>query len=181
VIAIILTIMVLDLRPPGSEFKHDTLSALATYLTPKLICYALSFVIVAKIWVSHHRLFCAVSHTTTPLIWLNSLLLFWISLIPFATGFLSDDPSLPLAVATYGAVLFLSASSFTLLRYYVSTRLLREGEALHPHLIRYSLAAMGLYGLGAVLAYVSVHLSFALFILVPIISIPIDRDRRAAV
>jgi uncharacterized membrane protein len=178
VIAILMTIMVLDLRPPGHQLKEHSFSELVDYLTPKLIVYALSFAIIAKMWVSHHKLFCAASHTTTPLIWLNNLLLFWMSLIPFATGFLSEDPARPLAVATYGTVLCLNASSFTLLRYYVVTHLRRDGEGVHPHLLRYSLAAVALYGLGAWLAFVSVHLSFALFILVPFMSIPIDRDSR---
>jgi uncharacterized membrane protein len=180
VIAIALTIMVLDLRPPGGAMDHDSLPALADYLTPRLTCYALSFLIIAKMWVSHHQLLSAASHATTPLMWLNNLLLFWMSLIPFATGYLSQDPSRPLAVATYGVVLFLNASSFTLMRYYVVTHLLRVDRAVYPHLIRLSMAAMALYGLGAAMAYVSVHLSFALFILVPILSIPVDRQVRVA-
>jgi uncharacterized membrane protein len=180
VIAIALTIMVLDLRPPGGEFKHGSFAELADYLAPKLTVYALSFAIIAKMWVSHHRLFNLAPYATTSLIWLNNLLLFWMSLIPFATGFLSEDPSRPLAVATYGTVLCLNASSFTLLRYYIVTHLRPDGADIHPHLLRYSIGAVALYALGAALAYVSVNLSFALFVLVPIMSIPIDRDRRTA-
>jgi uncharacterized membrane protein len=55
VIAIIITIMVLDLRPPGHEISHNTLGHLAGYLAPKLTVYVLSFIIVARIWVSHHQ------------------------------------------------------------------------------------------------------------------------------
>jgi hypothetical protein len=113
VIAILMTIMVLDLRPPGSELKHHTFAELVHYLTPKLTVYALSFVIIAKMWVSHHRLFCAAKHVTTRLLWLNNLLQFWMSLIPFATGFVSEDQTRPIAVATYGMVLCLNAFSFT--------------------------------------------------------------------
>jgi uncharacterized membrane protein len=176
VIAILLTIMVLDLRPPGREFKHDSLVELVDYLTPKLTVYALSFVIIAKMWVSHRRLFCVAPHATTTLIWLNNLLLFWMSLIPFATGFVSEDETRPLAVATYGTVLCLNAISFALLRYYVVTYLPVEGD-IHPHIVRYSIGAVALYALGAALAYVSIYLSFAVFVLVPIMSIPIDRYR----
>lgn len=175
VIAILLTIMVLDLRPPGHDLRHDTFAELVHYLTPKLTVYALSFVIIAKMWVSHHRLFCVVTHVTMPLLWLNNLLLFWMSLIPFATGFVSEDPTRPVAVATYGTVLSLNALSFTLLRQYVLTRLSPASKDIHPHLIRYSIGAVALYAFGAVVAGVSTHLSFALFILVPIMSIPIDR------
>jgi uncharacterized membrane protein len=179
VIAILMTIMVLDLRPPGSELRHHTFAELVHYLTPKLTVYALSFVIIAKMWVSHHRLFCAATHVTTPLLWLNNLLLFWMSLIPFATGFVSEDQTRPVAVATYGMVLCLNAFSFTLLRHYVVTHLSPGNKDIHPHIMRYSIGAMALYALGAALAYVSTYLSFVLFILVPILSIPIDREPRA--
>jgi uncharacterized membrane protein len=180
VIAILMTIMVLDLKPPGHALKHHTIAELVHYLTPKLTVYALSFVIIAKMWVSHQRLFSAVTHVTTPLLWLNNLLLFWMSLIPFATGFVSEDQTRPVAVATYGAVLCLNAFSFTLLRHYVVTHLSPDSKDIHPHIMRYSIGAMALYALGAVLAYVSTYLSFVLFILVPIMSIPIDRNGREA-
>ena len=180
VIAILMTIMVLDLKPPGHALKHHTAAELVHYLTPKLTVYALSFVIIAKMWVSHHRLFCAARHTTTPLLWLNNLLLFWMSLIPFATGFVSEDQTRPIAVATYGTVLFFNAFSFTLLRHYVVTHLASGSKDIHPRIMRYSIAAMALYALGAALAYVSTYLSFVLFILVPIMSIPIDRNGQVA-
>jgi hypothetical protein len=67
-----------------------------------------------------------------------------------------------------------------LLRHYVVTHLSPGGKDVHPHIMRYSIGAMTLYALGAVLAYVSTYLSFVLFILVPILSIPIDRERSAS-
>jgi len=73
-------------------------------------------------------------------------------------------------------VLCLNAFSFTLLRHYVVTHLAPDGGGIHPHIVRYSVGAMVLYALGAALAYVSTYLSFVLFILVPIMSIPIDRN-----
>jgi uncharacterized membrane protein len=68
----------------------------------------------------------------------NLLLLFFMSLIPFATGFLGEDPARPLAVATYSTVMFLTASTFTWLRYYLVTHLRDEEHAghLHPRLMR---------------------------------------------
>ena len=174
VIAILLTIMVLDLRPPGRTMDHDSLAELVSYLIPKLMVYALSFAIIAKMWMSHHQLLSATSHSTAPLMWLNNLLLFWMSLIPFAAGYLSEDPDRPLAVATYGTVLLLNALSFTLLRQYVVTHLRRDNHALHPRLVQFSIVAVVLYGLGVLFAYVSVYISFALFILVPLMFIPTD-------
>jgi TMEM175 potassium channel family protein len=172
VIAIILTIMVLDLRPPGHEINHNTLAQLADYLTPRLTIYALSFVIVARIWVSHHQLLYAAAHSTPRLMWLNLLLLFFMSLIPFATGYLGEDPFRPLAVATYSTVMFLTASTFTWLRHFVVTYLQDEAHAghLHPRLMRRSTMGMAFYGLGIPCAYLSVYVSYLLFILVPVIS-----------
>jgi TMEM175 potassium channel family protein len=172
VIAIIITIMVLDLRPPGQAINHNTLAHLADYLTPKLTVYMLSFIIVARIWVSHHQLLYAASHTTPRLMWLNLLLLFFMSLIPFATGYLGEDPARPLAVATYSTVMFLTASTFTWMRYYVVTQLRDDEHAghLHPRLMRRSIMGMAFYGLGIPCAYVSVYVCYALFIVVPVIS-----------
>jgi TMEM175 potassium channel family protein len=172
VIAIILTIMVLDLRPPGHAIDHDSLHGLMGYLTPRLSVYAMSFVIVARIWVSHHQLLFAASHTTPRLMWLNLLLLFFMSLIPFATGYLGEDPFRELAVASYSTVMFLTAATFTWLRYYVTTHLrdVEHAGHLHPDLMKRSYLGMALYALGVPCAYVSVYVSYLLFILVPVIS-----------
>ena len=180
VIAIILTIMVLDLRPPGHAIDHDSLYGLTNYLTPKLTVYAMSFIIVARIWVSHHQLVFAAAHTTPRLMWLNLLLLFFMSLIPFATGYLGEDPFRQLAVATYSTVLFLTASTFTWLRHYVTTRLRDEAHAghLHPRLMRRSYMGMALYALGVPCAYFSIYVSYAIFILVPVMSFLNDMQWR---
>ena len=172
VIAIILTIMVLELRPPGHAIDHDTLPKLVAYLLPRLSVYALSFIIIARIWVSHHQLLFAASHSTMRLLWLNMLLLFWMSLIPSATGYLGEDLDRPLAVATYSTVMFLTASTFTWLRYYVMAHLRHEEHSahLHPLLLQRSIAGMVLYGLGIPFAYFSVYASYLMFILVPVIS-----------
>jgi uncharacterized membrane protein len=182
VMAIILTIMVLDLRPPGHDIDHESLHGLVNYLTPKLTVYAMSFAIVARLWVSHHQLLYATSHTTPRLMWLNLLLLFFMSLIPFATGYLGEDPFRQLAVATYSSVMFLTASTFTWLRHYVVTSLRDEEHAmhLHPSMMKRSYLGMGLYGLGIPCAYVSVYLSYALFIVVPVLAMLNDVRPRDA-
>ena len=181
VIAIIITIMVLDLRPPGHEIDHEALAQLVRYLAPKLTVYILSFVVVARIWVSHHELLYAAAHTTPGLMWLNLLMLFFMSLIPFATGYLGEDPTRQLAVATYATVMFLTASTFTWMRLYVVTRLLDDKRAdhLHPRLVRRSIIGMALYGAGIPCAYVSVYLCYALFIAVPVIACLNDVRPRA--
>ena len=111
VIAIIVTIMVLDLRAPS----EPTLPALWK-VAPVFISYALSFLVVAIMWVNHHHLIHAVHGVTTRLLWSNIYLLFWMSLVPFVTDYLGKNYREPLAVALYGLDLVLCSSAFYLLR-----------------------------------------------------------------
>jgi uncharacterized membrane protein len=131
--------------------------------------------------VSHHQLLFAARHTTIPLLWLNVLLLFWLSLVPFATGYLGEDLGRALAVATYATVMFLTASTFTWLRHYVMKRLRHEERSthLHPQLLLRSYMGMAFYGLAIPFAFISVYVSYVLFILVPIISFMNDFKPRS--
>src|SRR6266536_5696714 len=111
VIAIIVTIMVLELRAPS----QPTLAALWK-VAPVFISYGLSFLVVAIMWVNHHHLIHAVRQVTARLLWSNLNLLFWMSLVPFVTDFLVKNYREPMAVALYGLDLTLCASAFYLLR-----------------------------------------------------------------
>src|ERR1700747_1731103 len=102
VIAIIVTIMVLDLHAP----MQPTLPALLK-VAPSFISYALSFLVVGIMWVNHHHLIHVVHRVTAGLLWSNLNLLFWMSLVPFVTDFLAKNFRQPLAVALYGFDLFL--------------------------------------------------------------------------
>src|SRR4030066_1321815 len=110
VIAIIMTIMVLELTIP-----HDpSLSALAALL-PKLISYALSFVVLGIYWNNHPHLLQAAKHVNGRVLWANLHLLFWLSLIPFTTGWVGENDFATLPVALYGMVLLLSGFAYNLL------------------------------------------------------------------
>src|SRR5947209_3162267 len=111
VIAIIVTIMVLELRAPS----QPTLAALGK-VAPVFISYALSFLVVAIMWVNHHHMMHAVRGVTIRLLWTNIYLLFWMSLVPFVTDYLGKNYREPLAVALYGLNLVLCASAFYFLR-----------------------------------------------------------------
>src|SRR6202040_928434 len=102
VIAIIVTIMVLELRAPS----QPTLAALAK-VAPIFVSYGLSFLVVAIMWVNHHHLIHAVHRVTTRLLWTNMYLLFWMSLVPFVTDYLGKNYREPMAVALYGLDLVL--------------------------------------------------------------------------
>jgi uncharacterized membrane protein len=87
VIAIIVTIMVLELKLPEHVAEYGLVSGLLVPMSPKLISYAMSFLVVAIMWVNHNALMATVRRATRAILWQNNHLLFWMSLIPFATGF----------------------------------------------------------------------------------------------
>src|ERR1700731_5117626 len=111
VIAIVVTIMVVELRAPS----QPTLAALWK-VAPVFISYALSFLVVAIMWVNHHHLIHAVREVTARLLWSNLYLLFWMSLVPFVTDYLGKNYREPMAVALYGLGLPLCLTGFFFLR-----------------------------------------------------------------
>jgi len=98
VIAIIITIMVLELKAPQAATPRALLA-----LSPVFLSYALSFLVVAIMWVNHHHLIHGVRAVDGTLLWWNNALLFAMSLIPFSTAFLGENPRSPQAVSVYGA------------------------------------------------------------------------------
>ena len=110
VIAIIITIMVLELRPPQGAALADL-----GPLVPKLLTYVLSFVFIGVYWNNHHHLLHAVQRVDGPVLWANIHLLFWLSLVPFVTAWMGEHGAAPATVAAYGAVLLCSALAWLLL------------------------------------------------------------------
>jgi uncharacterized membrane protein len=110
VIAILITIMVLELRPPHGVALAD-LAALA----PKLLSYLLSFAFLAIYWNNHHHLLHAVERVDGRVLWANVHLLFWLSLTPFVTAWLGESGAATVPVAAYGLVLLLSGAAYYLL------------------------------------------------------------------
>jgi uncharacterized membrane protein len=164
VIAIIVTIMVLELRAPS----QPTWPALFK-LAPIFLSYGLSFLVVSIMWVNHHHLIHAVREVTARLLWSNLNLLFWMSLVPFVTDFLGKNHRQPMAVALYGLDLAMCGGAFYVLR----TELVRQyrhdnGLAeYHAGVQRKNLFSAGLYFSAVPLAYVSVYASFFIFVLIP--------------
>jgi TMEM175 potassium channel family protein len=114
VIAIIITIMVLEIKVPHG----DTVSNLRP-LIPILLSYVLSFVFIGIYWSNHHHLLQAAHQVNGAILWANLHLLFWLSLIPFVTGWMGENHFTSLPVALYGVVLLCSA-----IAYYILTRML---------------------------------------------------------
>ena len=111
VLAIIITIMVLELKVPHG----DTLEAV-TRLWPVFLSYVLSFVYVGIYWNNHHHLMHAATHVTCGMLWANLHLLFWLSLFPFATGWMGENHFAPLPSAAYGGVLLMAALAWFILQ-----------------------------------------------------------------
>lgn len=111
VIAIIITIMVLELKVPhGGDFGA------LTSLLPVFLSYVLSFIYLGIYWNNHHHMLHTCHKVTGPILWANLHLLFWLSLIPFATGWLGENPLVTAPAVLYGVILSLAAIAFLILQ-----------------------------------------------------------------
>ncbi|MEI6806039.1 MAG: TMEM175 family protein [Myxococcaceae bacterium] len=171
VLAIILTIMVLGLKVPDGV----GVSALLP-LTHVFLCYVLSFVYIAIYWSNHHHLFQIVKHVNGPILWANSNLLFWLSMIPFVTAWAGENHFAEVPVALYGLVLLLAALS-----YFILTRALLashgQGSDLEKALgsdIKGKIS-VALYALAIPIALIVPYLALAIYVLVAGVWIVPDR------
>ena len=171
VIAIIITIMVLELKVPhGATF--DTLLPLA----PVLLSYVLSFIYVGIYWNNHHHLLHAVTHVSGSVLWANLHLLFWLSLIPFVTGWMGENHFAPIPVAAYGIVLFMCAIAYKVLVHCLTHH--RDGNKVLAEAIgtdRKGSISLVLYLLGVALAFVHSWLGFSCYVVVAMMWLVPDR------
>ncbi len=116
VIAIIITIMVLEMKVPhGAHGEGPTLADLKPVL-PVFLSYALSFVYIGIYWNNHHHMLHATRRVTGGILWANLHLLFWLSLIPFVTGWMGENQFARVPTALYGALLLASAIAYVILQ-----------------------------------------------------------------
>src|SRR5437762_3554144 len=111
VIAIIITIMVLEMKVPHGDRMEDLLPLVPTFLS-----YVLSFVYVGIYWNNHHHMLQSTRHVTGGILWANLHLLFWLSLFPFATAWVGQNHFDSTPTAMYGVILFLAAIAYTILQ-----------------------------------------------------------------
>ena len=112
VLAIIITIMVLELKVP-----HGATFAELGALMPVFLSYVLSFVYIAIYWNNHHHMLHTVERVSAAILWGNMHLLFWLSLVPFATGWMGENHFAPLPSALYGFVLFMAGVAYYILQH----------------------------------------------------------------
>jgi len=171
VLAIIITIMVLELSVPQAA----DLSALLP-LVPVFLSYALSFVFLGIYWSNHHHLLQAVQRVDGRVLWANLHLLFWLSLIPFVTGWMGENDFAAWPVALYGVVLVLAAVA-----YFVLTRALialHGGESILAIAVGRDFKAklsVVIYLVAIPLAFVSAGLAFGLYVVVAVMWLVPDR------
>lgn len=171
VIAIIITIMVLELKVP-----HGADWAALRALAPNLVSYVLSFVYLAIYWNNHHHLLHTVTRVDGLILWANSHLLFWLSLVPAATGWMGENFLAPLPTAIYGAILLMPA-----IAYYLLQKAIVHQQGKHSVLA----SALGrdfkgkisvlLYAAAVALAFVDASLSIAIYALVAVMWLIPDR------
>lgn len=171
VIAVIITIMVLELKPP-----HGADMASLRSLAPIFGAYVLSFVYVAIYWNNHHHFFTLVKQVNGAILWANVHLLFWISLVPFATAWMGEDLRAPIPTAVYGLSLLMPALAW----YLMQTVIIRHQGA--DSLLRRALGAdlkgklsPALYLAGILAAFVNTYLADAFYVTVALIWLTPDR------
>jgi uncharacterized membrane protein len=171
VIAIIITIMVLELRPP-----HDPKLQALTSLIPVLLSYVMSFIYIGIYWSNHHHLLHAAEHVNGRVLWANLHLLFWLSLIPFATAWMGENHFAQWPVALYGILLLLAAIAYSILVRALLT--LHGSESLLANALGSDFkgkVSIVLYLVAISLAFVSPWLACAVYVLVAIMWLVPDR------
>ena len=180
VMAIIITIMVLELQIPELNKNLDTQDIMhhLIELLPHIAAYIFSFIMIGILWTNHHNLFHLLQKTDNFLLGQNLFLLFWMSLIPFITILIGANPYLPVSVALYGVIMLMISLTLTFMRGYTIKKCLvhtadeREGdkkiEKVFVKSKTHSYIATVAYLLSVPLAFVSVYLAYTCFI-IPII------------
>ena len=171
VIAIIITIMVLELKVP-----HGADLAALEGVTPVFLSYVLSFVYVGIYWNNHHHLFHVVRRVDGAMLWANLHLLFWLSLIPFATAWMGENHFAPLPTALYGFALLMPAVAWQILQLAILRSHGRDSplaRALGRDL-KGKLSPV-LYFAGILLAFADARVAGALYVLVALIWLVPDR------
>jgi uncharacterized membrane protein len=171
VIAILITIMVLELKVP-----HGADLAALTPLGPVFLAYVLSFVFLGIYWNNHHHLLHAAARINAKILWANLHLLFWLSLIPFVTGWMGENHLAPLPTAAYGAVMFPAGVAYLILQRAIVAAQGKDSKlaAALERDVKGPLSAVA-YASAIPLAFVEPWISAGLYVLVALMWLIPDR------
>jgi uncharacterized membrane protein len=171
VLAIIITIMVLELKVP-----HGTAAAALMPLLPVFLSYVLSFIYLGIYWNNHHHMLHATEYVSGSVLWANLHLLFWLSLVPFVTGWMGENHFAAAPVALYGVVLLMAAIAYWILQQRI---IASEGpESRLARAVRHDLKGKispVLYVIAIVGAFVATWISGVLFVAVALMWLVPDR------
>jgi uncharacterized membrane protein len=171
VIAIIITIMVLELKVP-----HGTDWAALQPIVPVFLTYVLSFVILGIYWNNHHHMLQMTDRISGGILWANLHLLFWLSLVPFVTGWMGENHFAPLPTAVYGVVLLLAGVA-----YFILEKTIIAGQGPHSPLAaavgneRKAMLSVALYASAIPLAFVHQAIADGIYVLVTLMWLVPDR------
>jgi uncharacterized membrane protein len=171
VIAIIITIMVLELKAP-----HGVAWADLAKLGPEFFSYVLSFTFVAIYWNNHHHLLYTLTHVNGLILWANTHLLFWLSLIPFATAWCGENNFASVPTAVYGIALLMPGCAYYLLQKAIIR--LEGADSTLARVLGRDLKGKGslvLYATGVALAFVNPWVSVAIYLAVALVWFIPDR------
>ena len=171
VLAIIITIMVLELRAP-----HGADASALRPLLPVFLSYLLSFVYIGIYWNNHHHMFQAADRVGGAVLWANLHLLFWLSLFPFVTDWMGENRLAPVPTALYGGVLLMAAIAYFILQTAIIARQ-GEGSVLARAVGRdlKGKASPALYAVAVAAAFFRPWLSQAIYVLVALVWLVPDR------
>lgn len=173
VLAIIITIMVLELKTPESTDWEEMKA-----IFPTLGSYALSFVFIGIYWGNHHHLLHTVKKVNSKIIWANMHLLFWLSLIPFATRWIEENHFDKISVAVFGSLLFISGLAYFILQQIIVRHhhfQEKMKEAMNKA-TRKGLISTVLYLISIFAAFIHPYISEVLFVLVAILWLVPDKN-----
>lgn len=173
IIAIIMTLLVLDLKVP--HIVNATPAALMGALRevgPNFLAFVLSFATLAVVWINHHHFFHPIRGTNRGLLWINNGLLFWVCVIPFSASLLGNYPTSPVTVGLYGASMFLVAGMFSVLVRYVffHSDLVGKTVPLSRRQREFKRSCLGpvAYAIGTILSVYFPWAALIIYVLVPI-------------
>jgi len=171
VLAIIITIMVLEIKVPHGNHFYDLIPLLPIFLS-----YVLSFIYLGIYWNNHHHMMHTVKKVTGKILWANLHLLFWLSLVPFVTGWMGENHFATEPMALYGFILLMAAIAYFILQNSIITS--QGKDSILKNAVGKDLKGKlspVFYIIGIVMAWVSVWLSGAMFVLVAIIWLVPDK------
>jgi uncharacterized membrane protein len=186
VFAIVITLLVLELKVPHIPDPQSTLAVVNALvaLVPKLFSWAVSFAFIAFVWLHHHQIMNMSTMANYPVVWINSVLLFFLSLLPFPTALMGEYPRQPFVVMCWGLTMFLVTFWLAVLYAYCTRHFLRpsyDPAAVRRNVRLSFVTGPLLYLAAALISWLWLEVAYVIYMLVPVLYVlPLDKEREDA-